>query len=219
MAWGEGMKKLNPCSDLRVLGSLAVACPGMETLLDAGCGRGERLAAAAAVFPEAKRFGLDLDPENAEAARQRCPGAQIVVGDICALPWDAERFDAALCECTLSLLDEPERCLSELRRVLRPGGILLLSDLIGGEPEPQRSLLAAEGPVRYLASGDWTEAALASAGFRILRSVDCREEFLEMAGQMILDGDCGCLSPAVFAALRKRKTGYGLWIAERTEEK
>ena len=87
MSYGKGMKKLNPCSDSRVLGSLLAACPGLETLLDAGCGRGERLAAAAAVFPRAKRFGIDLDAENAAAARERCRDAEIVAGDVCALPW------------------------------------------------------------------------------------------------------------------------------------
>ena len=124
---------------------------------------------------------------------------------------------AALCECTLSLLDEPERCLSELRRVLIPGGILMLSDLVSGETAPRRSLVSPEGAVHWLASRAWTEAALEDAGFRILRFTDCREEFLEMVGQIIFDGDCGCLSQAVFTALRGKKTGYGLWAAERTE--
>ena len=211
------MKRLNPCGDLQVLGSLAAACPDLNALLDAGCGRGDRLAAAAAVFPAAERIGIDLDVENAAAAREKCPGAEIVTGDVCALPWGEGRFDAALCECTLSLLDEPERCLSELRRVLIPGGILMLSDLVSGETAPRRSLVSPEGAVHWLASRAWTEAALEDAGFRILRFTDCREEFLEMVGQIIFDGDCGCLSQAVFTALRGKKTGYGLWAAERTE--
>ena len=214
MAYGAGMKKLNPCSDQRILGSLTAVRPGLKTLLDAGCGRGERLAAAAAFFPEAKRCGVDLDPENAAEARRRCPDARIEVGDVCELPWDAGSFDAALCECTLSLLDEPARCLSELGRVLRPGGILMLSDLVGGAAAPERGLVSPEGAVRYLASAAWTEAALEDAGFRILRFLDCREEFLETVGQMIFDGSC-CVGPDAFAALRREKAGYGLWIAEK----
>ena len=38
MAYGESMKRLNPCGDLQVLGSLAAACPDLNALLDAGCG-------------------------------------------------------------------------------------------------------------------------------------------------------------------------------------
>lgn len=216
MAYGAQMKKLSPCSDLRVMDHLTAACPGLETLLDAGCGRGERLAAAAAAFPKSKRFGIDLDAENAAAARLACPGAEIVTGDVCALPWEDGRFDAALCECTLSLLPEPERCLSELHRVLRPAGVLLLSDLISGGAGPERTLISPTGAVRYLASPAWVEAAAAAADFRIKRYIDCREEYLEMIGQMIFDGACGCVGPEAFAALRKKKTGYGMWILERS---
>ena len=215
MAYGANMEKLSPCSDQRVLGTLIEACPCPETLLDAGCGRGERLAAAAAALPQTKRFGIDLDAENAAAARSACPGAEIVTGDVCALPWGDGSFDAALCECTLSLLSEPERCLSELYRVLRPAGVLLLSDLIGGDAEPVRTLISPTGAVRYLASPAWIEAATADAGFRTLRRIGCREEYLEMIGQMIFDGVCGCVDPETFAALRKKRTGYGMWILER----
>ncbi len=217
MAYGVNLKKLSPCGSELVLSLLLEACPGAETLLDAGCGRGERLAAAAAAFPRAKRFGVDLDAENVSAARERCPGAEIVAGDVCALPWETERFDAALCECTLSLLSEPEQCLSELHRVLRPGGTLLLSDLIGGGAAPERTLVSPAGAVRWIASRAWTEAAAEAAGFRIGRFIDCREEFLEMIGQMIFDGDCACVGPAAFAALRQKRAGYGMWILERRE--
>lgn len=216
MAYGEQMKKLSPCGDRTVLETLRSACPEMKTLLDAGCGRGDRLAAIGAAMPAIQRAGIELDPENAAAARAGCPGAEIVEGDVCALPWADGQFDAALCECTLSLLDAPEACLAELRRVLRPGGILLLSDLISGGETLQRELLSPTGAVRYLASRPWTEQAFAAAGFRVLRYVDCREDYLTMAAQMIFDGGCGCVSPAAFAALRAKKASYGMWILERS---
>ena len=219
MAYGENMKKLSPCSSRQVMDGLLTACPVLKTLLDAGCGRGDRLAAAAAAFPGVERFGIDLDAENAAAAREICPDAEIVTGDVCALPWADGRFDAALCECTLSLLDAPERCLSELSRVLRPGGVLLLSDLVSGADSPERTLVSPEGAVRYLASRTWTEAAAEAAGFRIIRYTDCREALLEMIGQMIFDGKCGCIGREAFAALRGKKAGYGMWILERDEGK
>ena len=85
MAYGEQMKKLRPCGDRKVLEALASACPDMKTLLDAGCGRGDRLAAIGAAMPEVRRSGVELDPENAAAAGAKCPDTEIVVGDICAL--------------------------------------------------------------------------------------------------------------------------------------
>ena len=146
MAYGEQMKKLSPCGDRKILEALASACPDMKTLLDAGCGRGDRLAAIGAAMPEVRRSGVELDPENAAAAGAKCPNTEIVVGDICALPWADGQFDAALCECTLSLSEAPETCLAELRRVLRPGGILLLSDLISAGETPEGSSCRLTAP-------------------------------------------------------------------------
>ena len=217
MAYGYGMKKLSPCEAGVVLPLLRAACPAPGALLDAGCGRGERLADCAAALPGTALCGVDCDAENAAVARVRCPGAEIVTGDVCALPWPDGRFDAALCECTLSLLDTPEQCLSELHRVLRPGGALLLGDLSTEAEMSVRECLAPEGAVRFLSSRGWVEAAATAAGFAIKSFRDCREEYLTMAAQMIFDGGACCLAPGVFAALRQRRAGYGLWILERGE--
>ena len=218
MGYGAGMKKLSPCSDRTVLDALAAACMAPRALLDAGCGRGERLAAIGAALPGTACFGVELDVETAAAARANCPGAEIVTGDVCALPWADGFFDAALCECTLSLLDAPELCLAELHRMLAPGGTLLLSDLVSAAAAPVRTLLSPDGAVRYLASRSWTETALTAAGFRVLAFRDCREEYITMAAQMIFDCDGSCVGPEVFAALRRERTGYGLWTLERSAD-
>ena len=219
MAYGESMKKLSPCPTALVLAMLSDAAGAPGTLLDAGCGRGERLADARRALPGTKLFGIDCDEENAAHAKETCPGAEIVTGDVCALPWPDGAFDAALTECTLSLLDAPERCLAELRRVLRPGGTLLLSDLCTDAPEPERELLSPGGAVRYLASRRWIEDAAEAALFRQKAFRDCREEYLTMAAQMIFDGGACCLAPGVFAALRRKRAGYGMWIFERGGDK
>ena len=216
MAYGAQMKKLSPCASETVLAMLAERAGAR--LLDAGCGRGERLADLARALPGTALCGIDCDEDNAAQARANCPGAEIVTGDVCALPWPDGRFDAALCECTLSLLDAPAACLSELFRVLRPGGALLLSDLCTGDETPTREKLAPDGAVRCLASRAWIEAAAEEAGFRIKAFRDCREEYLTMAAQMIFDGgDCCCLAPGVFAALRRKRASYGMWLLERGE--
>lgn len=218
MAYGDGMTKLSPCPDETVLERLLAACPAPRALLDAGCGRGDRLAAIRAALPGISCCGIEIDPANAAAAQARCPDAEIVTGDVCALPWADGSFDAALCECTLSLLDRPERCLSELSRVLRPGGVLLLSDLCTPEAAPERLCVAEEGAVRFLASVGWHLAAAQAAGFTVKDYRDCREEYLTMAAQLIFDcgGDACCVSPAACAALRAHRASYGMWIMERS---
>ena len=217
MAYGEGMAKLSPCGSALVLPLLgeALGAAPPRALLDAGCGRGERLADCAEKWPNAALFGVDCDAENAAAARENCPGAEIVTGDVCALPWADGRFDAALCECTLSLLDAPERCLAELFRVLRPGGALLLADLCTETQAPERLMISGEGAVRYLASRSWHEAAAEAAGFTVKGFRDCREEYLTMAAQLIFDGGACCLGPGAGAALRQHRASYGIWLLEK----
>lgn len=218
MAYGETMRKLSPCGSALVLSLLREACPAPGDLLDAGCGRGERLADCARALPDTRCCGIDCDADNAEQARANCPGAEIVCGDVRALPWPDASFDAALCECTLSLLRAPERGLAELGRVLRPGGALLLSDLVSGAHAPVCEELSRTGAVRYLASCAWIEHAASDAGFAIQRYRDCREEYLTMAAQLIFDCDGeGCIAPETFAALRAKKAGYGLWILKKKE--
>ena len=217
MAYGDGMKKLSPCGSALVLDMLREAFKDGDApraALDAGCGRGERLRDCAAAWPGAALFGIDADAENAAAARENCPGAEIVTGDVCALPWADGSFDAAVCECTLSLLDAPERCLSELARVLRPGGVLLLGDLCT-DAETPRLRIADAGAVRYLASRAWHERAAETAGFVIRKYRDCREDYLTMAAQMIFDGEACCLGPGALGALRQWKAGYGMWLLEK----
>ncbi len=215
MAYGENMKKLSPCGSELVLQLLTEASPAPHALLDAGCGRGARLTDLCAALSGTRLCGIDSDAENAAAAREGCPGAEIVTGDVCALPWANGSFDAALCECTLSLLPEPEKCLRELRRALRPGGVLLLSDLCVGGSAPERECLSPDGIVRWLASRAWFENAAVSAGFRLLWERDCREELLTMAAEMIFSGSDDCVGAGIFAALRQRRAGYMLWIFER----
>lgn len=214
MAYGTGMKRLNPCGDAEILALLEEYCPAPAAILDAGCGRGDRLAALRRALPEAVLCGIDRDAENAAQAGQACADAEIAAGDLCTLPWAAGRFDAALCECTLSLLDDPAAGLTSLARSLRPGGILLLGDLC-----TEAAPVSAEpvcGTVRRVFSRPLLEQSFARTGFQIRAYRDRRAALLDMAAQMILDGSfCSCMDPATAAAFKKYRAGYGLWVLEK----
>lgn len=218
MPYGSKMKKLNPCDDALVLSLLAAHAPLPHAVLDAGCGRGERLAALTAAMPEARLFGVELEEENAALARRACPEAEICTGDIAQLPYEDAAFGAVLCECTLSLTDDPEAVLTEQRRVLCPGGVLLLGDLCAeGSDRPEE---LGCGTVRKLFSRGWLETVLVHAGFRILERRDCREDLLQLAAQMVFDGSfCSCVDAGTAEALRRHRTGYDMWVLKREAER
>jgi len=111
---------------------------GTEVALDSGCGTG---AFAFAIAPNvAEVVGVDVREDYVEAARASAPAnVQFVQGDAQALPFGYGSFDLAGCHRVLHHLARPELAVSELARVTRPGGRLLLVDQLGSI-DPLRSL-------------------------------------------------------------------------------
>jgi SAM-dependent methyltransferase len=93
--------------------------------LDAGCGTGFQ----SALLDELgwQPHGVDVSAGLLAVARRRVPRAGLALASIEALPYGDAHFDAVVCcGSTLSFVDDPARALTELGRVLRPGGRLLL---------------------------------------------------------------------------------------------
>src|SRR4029077_11542976 len=104
--------------------------PGMH-VLDIATGTGLSAEAAfAAVGHTGHVTAADVSPAMAEKARERlgkAPNASVFVEDGRALSFADCSFDAVLCNLGLMFFPDPVRGLSELRRVLRPGGRVAVS--------------------------------------------------------------------------------------------
>ena len=87
-------------------------------LLDAGCGAG--LAAQLAAARGAVVSGLDATPELLEIARERVLGGEFTHGDLEALPYPDDTFDAVTGFNSFQYAANPQRALTEARRVARP---------------------------------------------------------------------------------------------------
>jgi SAM-dependent methyltransferase len=103
-----------------ILDALALG-PG-DRLLDIGCGGGLLLRDAAA--SGAATTGLDHSQDMVELARERVPGATVVLGSAEALPFDDESFTAVSMSVVFFFLGDPVSVLRECRRVLEHGGRL-----------------------------------------------------------------------------------------------
>lgn len=90
--------------------------------------------------PDAKVTGLDLSQEMLNVARERVAVLGRTVdlreGDAHHLPFADESFDAALCTYSLCNIPDPRVALSEMHRVLRRGGKLILVDHIRSSSKP-----------------------------------------------------------------------------------
>jgi SAM-dependent methyltransferase len=106
--------------------------PG-HRLLDVGCGLGDAaLALATDLAPGGAIVGIDASEQMLAVARQRAIGCPVEMelraGDATALPADDGSFDAVRSERVLQWLDRPDKAVTEMIRVLRPGGRLVVTD-------------------------------------------------------------------------------------------
>jgi len=155
--------------------------PSRSRVLEIGCGTGRNLVAAAARWPDARLFGIDISAEMLRSARQvvdrRGLAARIHLAQA-----DATRFDPALLfgmpafsriffSYTLSMIPEWERALAEAVRWLQPGGELHLVDFGGQERLPAwfRGGLRAWLRLFHVTPRDGLEAALAGLPVEVRR--------------------------------------------------
>jgi demethylmenaquinone methyltransferase/2-methoxy-6-polyprenyl-1,4-benzoquinol methylase len=99
----------------------AVVEPG-DRVLDAACGTGDLAVIAARAG--GKVTGLDFSEAMLERARRKAPELDWVRGDLLALPFEDESFDAATVGFGVRNVADLPGALEELRRVLKPGGRL-----------------------------------------------------------------------------------------------
>ncbi|MBM3983675.1 MAG: class I SAM-dependent methyltransferase [Planctomycetes bacterium] len=98
--------------------------------LDFGCGAGGLTYRIAAHAREAVGIDIEqykLDFAAAQAERLNVPNARFVCSASAALPFADDSFDCVFCIDVVEHLPTPEKFVAEFRRVLRPGGQLLLS--------------------------------------------------------------------------------------------
>jgi SAM-dependent methyltransferase len=102
--------------------------PG-HRVLDVACGTG--VVAITAARHGAHVTGLDLTPELLSVARDNAQIAQVAVdwheGDVESLPFDAGRFDVVVSQFGHMFAPRPDVAVTEMLRVLRPGGTLAFS--------------------------------------------------------------------------------------------
>ncbi len=142
-----------------------------ESVLEIGCGHGRTLEALAKT-PGAFLAGVDASDVMVGVARKRmrrwidAGHAQVSLASSAAIPHPDGRFDAALAVHVVYFWSEPRDDLAEIRRVLRPGGRLLL----GYRPRDEHTVAALPATVYALRTADEIEKLLDESGFVEIRS-------------------------------------------------
>ncbi len=186
---------------------------GAERVLDVACGTGD-LSRAFADGGADRVVGLDFTPPMLEIARAKRLHARgggdelisYVDGDAMALPFDDGSFDVVSIAFGIRNVSDPDRALAEFRRVLRPGGRVIVLEFGRPSPAPVRwandlYCTAIMPRTATLISGDRTGA------YRYLpRSVETFWERPEMTA---------ALGRAGFERIRHRRLTFGVCVAYR----
>lgn len=180
----------------------ALLLPG-AVVLDVGCGAGGTLGLL--VEHGLQVLGVDRDAILLVEAGLRgssTGGNTLLRADAQTLPFTASSLDAVFCECVLSLLPDPLLALEEFARVLRPGGCLILADIIldfveSGVLSSQSARGKVETSVQGTARRSCPQGAvsfqeilqrLRHTGFRVLQSSEHSKALKQLAVSLIWHG-------------------------------
>ena len=164
-----------------------------ETVLDLGSGAGvDVFLAARQVGREGRAIGVDMTPEMIERARSAAASGgfsqvEFRQGRLEELPVEDASIDAVTSNCVINLVPDKGRVFGEVARVLRPGGRLVISDIVLERRLPEAiegDLLAYVGCVAGAMQREAYFQALADAGLGelvILEDVD----FLAAAAELL----------------------------------
>jgi SAM-dependent methyltransferase len=183
-AFGEALydaEQRNELPDAAALASLGCGNPTAvaelregETVLDLGSGGGiDVILSAKRVGPTGIAYGLDMTDEmlalarrNAQAAGTR--NAIFLKGVIEAIPLPAESVDVVISNCVINLSTDKAQVLTEIARVLKPGGRVGVSDVVAEDrltPDDRAERGSYVGCIAGALSKAEYEAGLEAAGF------------------------------------------------------
>jgi arsenite methyltransferase len=155
-----------------------------ETVLDLGSGAGvDALLAARRVGAGGRVIGVDMTPAMLARARDNAAAAgfgnvEFRAGRLEALPLGNDEVDAVTSNCVINLVPDKAAVFAEIARVLRPGGRLVISDIVLDAPLPaalENDLLAYVGCVAGALQREAYFAMVRAAGLgdlEVLRDVD-----------------------------------------------
>ena len=145
-----------------------------ETVLDLGSGGGiDVILSAKRVAPTGTAYGLDMTDEMLALARQNArvagiTNAHFLKGVIEQIPLPADSVDVVISNCVVNLSVDKPAVLTEVARVLRPGGRIGISDVVAEDrlsPEERAKRGSFVGCIAGALSRGEYEAGLDAAGF------------------------------------------------------
>lgn len=135
-----------------------------KKVLDVSCGRGTFACYYVNNFG-AKITGIDLSPDMIKTSIDRAKryglenSTEFKVANSMDLPFPENTFDIAVNECAVGLTSDPQKCLNEMMRVIKPGGTIIIHESLWLKelPEEEKKDLAVRIGTVPLKAAEWRE--------------------------------------------------------------
>ncbi|MFH1417791.1 MAG: methyltransferase domain-containing protein [Planctomycetota bacterium] len=101
-----------------------------RALLDVACGKGATTRYLARFYEPCRVTGIDVSEKLITTAKKNAPGCTFLIMDAVNLQFDDESFDGIICVEAAFHFSSRQRFLKEASRVLKPGGLLVLTDTL-----------------------------------------------------------------------------------------
>ena len=160
-----------------------------DRVADLGSARGDSAQALSRVF-HCRVLGIEFGAEAVRDAHNAAPESSnvgFVRGDAERLPFRTGAFDAALCECSVSLFINKGQAVSEAARLLKPGGRFGLSDVTiepGSLPQELAGVLGQVLCMTSALTSDGYLNLLEKGGFTVIERLDASAEILKILDEV-----------------------------------
>jgi len=201
-----------------------------KRILDVGCGNGNTvLKIAEQVGPYGKAVGIDFSSEGIAEAKKKAAKlgldkiTEFRVADAEKLPLEDNSFDAVISECVVCLTPNKQKVLAEKTRVLKPGGKIVMHDVISKAHMPKAVQTNSElycSCIGGAVSQDDYIKMLKKAGLTEIKAVDYSEESA-INSQILLaatDIEDEKDFQEVVNFIRNGGVGYALFVARKPQQ-
>ncbi len=205
----------------------ACALPRGARIIDVGCGTGMTVDYLRREF-QLDAVGTDISEALLKTGRIRSPGIPLVLGTGESLPFGNGSAQAIISECSLSVMENTDRVLDEMHRVLVPGGKLAVSDVYIRSPEGAEIMrkMVGGGCFFNAMTRDEMQRKLHDSGYELCRWEDRTDLWKAYVAGMILGTGSlqklwgavsespytgGCMTEGVL----KARPGYFWMVAEK----
>jgi len=202
-------------------------------VLDVGSGTGNTvLEIAQKVKPTGKAVGVDFTRQGIGRSRKKAKMlglegvAEFRLSDAEKLPFEDGIFDAVISECVVSLTPDKRQVLNEKVRVLKPGGRIIMHDVVTSAPMPDTIRKNPQlycGCIGGAISVDDYKRMMKDAGLTDIKVVDCSKETAKSLNAAIL-GNASCLPKdtsfeEIAEFIRNESIGYALLVGTKERQR